>query len=292
MRKIIRKFFNKLGYCISKNTGRDSFRSKFIKRFEVEISKELILRCFDIIKLLDDKHEDLTIHDFEDGVILSFEAKSIYVESGEEFLILKEVFLDQEYNFLLNEKCIVIDIGANIGLASIFFAGLENVEKIYAFEPVTETYECAKGNLYRNNIRKVKLFNFGLGREEREEFFLFHRKLKGNTGIRGRGNPNYKFFKDTEEKKVHIKNVSLELKSILSDNPGQQIVLKIDCEGSEYEIIDSLEESNLLSKIKIIMMEWHELGAEELESKLSEAGFIAFSRRYGGRSGMIYAIKN
>jgi hypothetical protein len=68
---------------------------------------------------------------------------------------------------------------------------------------------------------------------------------------------------------------------------------KIDCEGSEYEILDALDQANLLNKFKIVIMEWHEKGPEKLETYLRKNNFTIFSRRPKSKAiGMIYAVRS
>lgn len=43
---------------------------------------------------------------------------------------------------------IVIDIGANIGLASLFFAARKNVIKVIGYEPLRSTYQKALHNIF------------------------------------------------------------------------------------------------------------------------------------------------
>ena len=121
------------------------------------------------------KYQDLQITDYKEGVLIAFDGLKIYVESYEELFILDEVFIQNDYRFLSNEKVVVIDIGANIGTSCLFFSKMDNVEKIYAYEPVPDTFEQAKLNLELNKeISKVtELNNFGLGKNNRDEVFFF-----------------------------------------------------------------------------------------------------------------------
>jgi hypothetical protein len=81
-------------------------------------------------------------------------------------------------------------------------------------------------------------------------------------------------------------------KGITSDYPDIDIVAKIDCEGSEYEILDSLAATGQLGQIKIIMMEWHNKGPDALVKHLQDFGFIIFSRMPRSKNvGTLYAIK-
>jgi ribosomal protein L11 methylase PrmA len=54
-----------------------------------------------------------------------------------------DVFLKQEYQFLPVKDRTVIDIGANVGDSSIYFA-LRGADKVIALEPLPTSYKMAK----------------------------------------------------------------------------------------------------------------------------------------------------
>ena len=74
---------------------------------------------------------------------------------------------------------------------------------------------------------------------------------------------------------------TIDIQSYVSENSIPKIdYLKIDCEGGEYEIIESLDESFLKEKINKICLEYHifkdedNLKLEKLINKLNVCGFI------------------
>jgi hypothetical protein len=83
------------------------------------------------------------------------------------------------------------------------------------------------------------------------------------------------------------------LRSIRTEYPGCAVLAKVDCEGSEYEIIRCLHEKGLLSELSIIVMEWHERGPQELATILEESGFVTLSppSPNNGVTGMLYAVR-
>ena len=80
-----------------------------------------------------------------------------------------EVLCHTGYDFFVNEPYIMIDIGFNIGITSLYFARNENIKQIYGFEPFRPTYEQGLKNLELNPelARKIKLFDFGLGSSDK-----------------------------------------------------------------------------------------------------------------------------
>jgi tRNA G37 N-methylase Trm5 len=50
---------------------------------------------------------------------------------------------------------VILDIGANVGTTSIYFAKKFPMAKIYAFEPVYYTWKNLKRNLHINNVKNI-----------------------------------------------------------------------------------------------------------------------------------------
>lgn len=138
------------------------------------------------------------------------------------------------------EGDIIIDIGANIGITSIYLAKKYPFVKIYSFEPVKQNYDNLLKNIELNNIDKniIKAHNMAVtkdGRDVNLSIPLF------NTGASNIYNNNH----------GRISNININVKSItLNDifskyNINKCKLLKIDCEGSEYEILYNTDISYL-----------------------------------------------
>ncbi|OXA68929.1 hypothetical protein B0A61_04280 [Flavobacterium aquatile LMG 4008 = ATCC 11947] len=267
----------------------------YLSKFKIIENSNLLYRARVYVKKIDSFYPDLKIKNHLNGFIFSFSDVSIFVESPEEIFIISEVFVEYDYNFISTEKCIVIDIGANIGISSLFFSRLPFVDKIYSFEPVSETYQQAKNNLSLNEkINKVEqLNNFGLGKNNRSEIFIFNKEMKGNTGVRGLLSPSYAANSNNFiEVEVSIRDTSEIITQIKNENKVEKIVVKMDCEGAEYEIFENLTKSGVLNNVDIFMIEWHDKGSSVIEEALKKANFNCFSRNLGPNSGMIHAYKN
>ena len=290
MKKYLYNLFSKLGFKIENKKKEINKRLLYLSKYEVVFNKELLLKGYDIIRSFENKFSDIKIKDEKEGLLFSFNEISIYIESYEEFFILNEIFYLNEYNFYTNQKAIVIDIGTNIGIATLFFSKLENVDKIYSYEPVLETFNQALFNFKNNSNKVVEFNNFGLGNSDRKEVFYFNKYAKGNTGLRGSLSTSF-VESLVQEKVVKIVKASNEIRKIIDQNLEYKVVLKIDCEGGEYEIFGDLEKNNILKDIDIIMMEWHDKGAIELEEILSKNKFVFFSKILNSNTGMIYATK-
>ncbi|NER12184.1 FkbM family methyltransferase [Leptobacterium flavescens] len=293
MKKTVNKIMGGLGYVIKRKTNPEHIFDRDLPEYRNHNNKALLVRAQGHIKKLKKYFPELRIEDHKNGCIIGLSGVNVFVENVEEFFILNEVFTEQDYQFSSPEELVLIDIGANIGISSLFFSLQENVKRIYAYEPVKDTFEQAELNFSLNKeISKVVSFNnFGIGKDTRKEVFSFNKEIKGNTGIRGKMSGSYAAVENTVEREVLIKPFDEEIKKIRQENSENRIAVKMDCEGAEYEIFDHLNESGAINQIDYFMIEWHDRGPEEIEKVLLANNFEFFSRKLALNAGMIYAIK-
>ncbi|MCC7554311.1 MAG: FkbM family methyltransferase [Methanobacteriaceae archaeon] len=130
----------------------------------------------------------------------------------------------------------IIDIGANVGDTSLFFA-MNGAKEILGFEPVKELYEMSVKNIeinpkYKN---KINLVNKGVYCK------------KGKLNISMDSTKNYIDKQDSYEVEV------ITIKEILKKYDTIPDILKIDCEGCEFDIIEHSD----LSMFNDIILEHH-----------------------------------
>jgi len=292
MKNSIYKFINKLGYKIENKKNVKERQIAALKKFGVSENFDLLFKARDFVGKIEAKYPELKLKSHQEGFILTFAGIQIYVESVEEFYIINEVFIEEEYKFKTADRVIVIDIGTNIGTASLYFSKLEHVEKIYCFEPVLDTCNQAKYNFSMNEAlcKVAQVNNVGLGKNDREETFIFDKKVKGNTGVRGKMSSSYSDNSNVQEVKVAIKSASIEIQKIIASNPNCKFVVKMDCEGAEYEIFDDLTQETI-AQIAVFMIEWHDKGSKTIEDILIKNKFNLFLKELAPNAGIIYASK-
>jgi len=293
MKKQIHKILKKLGYKILNISKKEKDIQDLVRSFAVKIDKnDLVFNSAGYLFEIKKYFPELTLESHKEGVLAHFKDLRLYIESSEEFFIVKEVFVEKDYNLVSNESFVVFDIGMNIGISSLFFALNKNVEQIYSFEPVVTTYNQAVYNLELNPAysNKIKAFNFGLGGFSRVEKVLYNSQAKGNCGIRLESSLVIDKA-NAKEIEINIKNITEVLPDLMDKHPRQKKVLKIDCEGAEYEIVQKLSDTNVLADIDILLIEWHDKGAKILEDLLVANDFRVISRHLTSITGMIYAFK-
>lgn len=199
-----------------------------------------------------------------------------------------EVLCNTGYNFSVNEPYIMFDIGFNIGTTSLYFAQKENIKKIYAFEPFIPTYKQGLNNLKLNPkySDKINLFDFGLGAEDKILKIPYNEELPGTMSTIFKNSTGK--FSSIEE--VKIKNAYNVLSEII-ERHNEKVFIKLDTEGSEFEIIPLLDEKGLLEKVDVLIMEYHRKGPQNLLDILKRNNFFYFQEKMNTVAGIIKAVK-
>jgi FkbM family methyltransferase len=203
--------------------------------------------------------------------------------------IIKEIWEDKIYTreYSIEKGDTVIDIGSNIGIFSLYaaYCGAD----VYSFEPHPETFDILQRNVIASKLdNKIKVFNCAINDNDgyvdlqipvSEKIYTL-----GSATISEEVKDDIEKKQDINYKTIMIKCISLG--SFLNENIQQHKMidlLKIDCEGAEYNILKGLELQNA-KFIKNIAMETHVGYSEKaMVSLLNEQGFIV--ERYEKRSG-------
>ena len=182
-----------------------------------------------------------------------------------------------------------VDIGMNVGITSLFFANKPTCKRVIGFEPFQPTLSFAKKNLERNMISaKIQVNEYGLGYPERTIKVNYSEETKGSIGIYNQIPWYINDKKSIHEEPLCIRDVYEALNEIVDEN----IILKIDCEGCEYEILERLNNTELLSRYEIIMIEWHHNGSASLRKILLDNNFKVLSMGdHNSHNGMLYAFR-
>ena len=144
------------------------------------------------------------------------------------------------YTSLLNQKAVVVDLGANVGQFSSQVSGMFGCH-CYAVEAFPVNYDQIKEN------QLIHKFNYAI--TERNQPVEFHIS-KNPEGHSLYNLPN------TNEGTITVQGITLE--QFLIENKIQTIdLLKVDLEGAELKLFDSLNPS-VLKNVKQITIEFHD----------------------------------
>lgn len=211
-----------------------------------------------------------------------------------------DLFIKGEYDIskYIGKLLTVIDVGMNVSVAGLYFASYENVSSVYGFEPLPANFNLAIENLELNPLlrQKIRPYNYGLAEEER--IIELEYRNEGDLGFSTADfiiqRKSVKKNGESRKTAISLKNAAEEISRILNENKTSAFFLKLDCEGSEYEIIQSLAKQNLLREIFLVHIEWHYKGPEGLKKILKENNFeiIEEVKHDNNYTGLLKAVNN
>ena len=192
--------------------------------------------------------------------IESFELRSpeeICVTAWEtvDIVTIFNVFCRPEYS-VLSTDTLILDIGANIGAFTLYAAIQAPKAIIVSLEPVSHVYtrlvqQCKQDTL----AGRVKTINLAVGRTDGRRPI----RLGTNDAVASLySQPDlYSTDDSTTQEIVDV----ISARSLIEGFDHEISLLKMDCEGAEWEILDALTEG-LARKIRRICLEYHLVGAE------------------------------
>lgn len=172
-----------------------------------------------------------------------------------------EFYFLEKLDEYLPKNAIILDVGANIGNHTLYWANERNAHKVYAFEPIPYTFNILRKNVEINNLQdRVLLYNCGIAdKAGKAEIKVFCRQNIGGTRLRV-------LKSDTQ--------TTFPLKSLDSFNIKEDRVnlLKIDVEGMDNEVLTGAEKT--IKKYKpIIMIESFHDSYEKSNAILENYGY-------------------
>jgi len=133
----------------------------------------------------------------------------------------------------VQDKGVVIDIGANIGASTIPHALMHNNIKFYCYEPHPDVFDRLERNIKLNNLHNVVASNCAVSDSSQESIAFYAQKISSNMG-KSSLKPN----KDIEQfNKVEVPVQSID--DVFVDSGKRIVLIKIDTQGTEPEILRS-----------------------------------------------------
>ena len=207
-------------------------------------------------------------------------------KNSTDLMALTHVWLIGEYkrkNFEINEGDIIIDVGGHIGLFSLYASQFCKNGQIFTFEPMVENFDLLSENIKLNNLDNIKIFNLAVSNSNSSVKLYLNRDDAGHS----------MFSKSS--KTITVDSISLQ--QIFDDNNIENCnFLKLDCEGTEYEILQNLPLS-YFNKIEKIVIEYHMADShpellENLKKLLISQNYSLKTKKLFSDIGFLYALKN
>jgi FkbM family methyltransferase len=202
-----------------------------------------------LLKILDNPFKYKNIYEGDDFQVKYFDTKysgtySNFIDWG---VFFQEGFEKGLIKFFFNEIRLgkfhyFIDIGANSGSVSLPFA---KIIKTICFEPIKYNFDKLKKNYQiNNNLKKFRLFNFGLSNvNERKK--IFFSDIHSNIGTAS----IVRFYKKNNKyEEIKLKKLDDILKF-----KNKSLLIKIDVEGYEDKVMLGMKKLLKYNKVCVYL---------------------------------------
>lgn len=175
------------------------------------------------------------------------------------YQVFKEIFMEDFYEIeklikQLPSQPLVIDVGANAGFFNVLlFSKLKNA-RVLAYEPLPSNIALFQKTIAQNTgLKNIQLHQSAVTGASIEKIELFTEDTEDNTVV----SSIFSSFNKLNQKKISVPATSLT--AIIRENKLEKIdLLKLDCEGSEYDIIYNTEAS-VFKKVNMMVIEVHQI---------------------------------
>jgi len=172
--------------------------------------------------------------------------------------MFQEIFVAQNYYVPSTDKPLVIlDCGANVGMASRYFLTRAPQARVVAFEPNPYTAALLRKNLAHHGAA-VQIHEVGLGGTE-GSFELY-------TDTEDAASQSASLTAHLKAKQYDVTPVQVSIQKLSSYINGPIDVLKMDIEGLEVAVVRELREANMLQHVKRLFIEYHFDGVHSVDS--------------------------
>ena len=163
--------------------------------------------------------------------------------------IFEEIFVEQDYGFKTDtDSPIIIDGGANLGLATLYFKWKYPKSSVICFEPDPNIFELLCDNIAQNHLNSVTTINAAICDFKGEiSFYSSYSRYSWNSGVGS-------IFQEriNSDKKIQVASV------LLSEYITCRIdLLKLDIEGAEQSVVEELIKADKMKLINEFKIEYH-----------------------------------
>lgn len=156
-------------------------------------------------------------------------------------------------HYILKDKDIVFDIGANKGDWSRMALEANSTIRLFSFEPIPEIYNMLKNSL--EHLKNVEFFNFAFSDQQGKSDFYYFSGPIGNSILSGLFDRQILRQWIGQPDLITVKLETLDHFCAIM-NISTIDFLKIDTEGAEWKVLNGAKELMRSHKIKSLQFEY------------------------------------
>ncbi|WP_369929407.1 non-ribosomal peptide synthase/polyketide synthase [Xanthomonas sp. NCPPB 2632] len=231
--------------------------------------------------------------------------------------IFHEIFVAQTYfrhGVMLRKGSCVLDVGANIGLFTLFVKGIDPDARVFAFEPSPPAFDCLSRNVALHDL-DVHILRYGLSDTPGMQAFTHYPLMSGNSGFYADA------LRDSEATRTFLRNrlehatadvdvvlagkfasetYDCELRTlsqVLRDHAIEHVdLLKVDVEKSEWDVVRGMDGGDW-ARVQQVVVEVHDIDGRLIQmlDLLRGHGFVCVSHQEADLKGtdifQVYGVK-
>ena len=270
----------------------------FIRNFKIKVmSVKGFLRYQRLFRHINNPTEYIFYKSAREKKALNFCTKPHKIEfkvPNSLYQVFKEIFMEDVYEInqlseQLPDNPTIIDIGANAGFFCLQL--LSKIEKatIYAYEPMLANVILFRETINKNNKLKdlIHLNQLAVTGIKKDFLELYAESEDKNQVVAS-------VFSDFNKNNLNkIKVPCITLEDIIEKNKLKSIdLLKLDCEGSEYDIIYN-SSKDIFSIIQRITIEVHNIDSEKCNIKFFNQYLqsLGYNTKYHSINSFCFALE-
>jgi FkbM family methyltransferase len=190
-------------------------------------------------------YSEIAVDPHRDVSVRIFGYKVTGLSHKEILYLFREIFLHPHYNFAGNKTDpAILDCGANIGMAVLYFKMRYPNCRIVAYEPNPRAFDCLRRNIQDNNLQHVEIINAGLSDKAGSlDFYVDEKNSLISSLDKNRAG--------SSAIKVNLLKLSDMLRGRKFD------FAKIDIEGAEHGVVSDLNAEQVIQNAAEYIFEYH-----------------------------------
>lgn len=174
-----------------------------------------------------------------------------YSNQSHALFLVHEIFVNGAYAFSSrNSRPFILDCGANIGAAVLFFKTVYPDARVIAFEPDPTTFARLARTIAANGLKDVRVEQAAVGEADGTAVFYYSQADPG--GLTASVMPSWG---GDARQQVRVVRLSSFVKEPVD-------FLKLDVEGAEYGVVEDLVDTGAIRFISEAVIEYHDLDSE------------------------------